>query len=134
VTSTSPSASHDHRASAFARLFDKVHEGIYVGLLAVRPEDGDTTLLVNACLRELFVYAASRPHSEIQPFGARFTDPAERACLIERLRTSREVCAYPMRVRRADGRDIVVEITGSAVAVDDRHITADLLVRDAAAR
>jgi signal transduction histidine kinase len=134
VTSTSPSASHDPRAGAFARLFDKVHDGIYVGLLAVRPEDTDATLAVNGPLRGLFGFSASTPDSQLHPLATtRFAEPGDRACLIERLRTAGSVCDYPLRVRRTDGTEISLEITASVVAADDRFVTLDALLRDASA-
>jgi signal transduction histidine kinase len=132
VTSTSPSAFHDHKASAFARLFDSVHEGIYVGLLATRPEDVDATLAVNGRLRALFGFGPSKPDSEIHPLtAARFAEPGERACLLERLRTSGAVCDYPLRMRRADCTEISVEVTATVTSIDDHFITVDALFRDA---
>jgi len=134
LTSTSPSVPHDPRASAFARLFDSVHEGIYVGCLAVRQDDADATIVVNRPLRSLFGYAASVPDSEIYPLAStNFVDAAERACLIERLTTSGSVTGYRARLRRPACPDLAAEITATVTAIDERFVTVDALIRDATA-
>jgi len=112
-------------------LFERIREGIYVGLLAVRAEDSDVTVAVNPQLRTLFGYASTTPESQVQPLSlARFVDPADRATLINRLRTSGSVNGQPVRIRRVDGTEATIELTAVAVTVDDRFVTVDVLVRE----
>ena len=48
-----PNPRRDQRSSAFARLFDAVHEGIFVGTLPAGEEAIGTTLAANPALRRL---------------------------------------------------------------------------------
>src|SRR4030095_7913766 len=58
---------------AFARLFEAVHEGVYIG--AVTP-DATTTVSANPHLKLMFGFAADTPEGDIRPFDAdRFVDP-----------------------------------------------------------
>src|SRR5215213_2354242 len=63
----------DTRADAFSRLFEAVHEGVYIGLLGPR----DTkTLAANPHLKLIFGYAEATGDAEIRPFEPlRFVDP-----------------------------------------------------------
>jgi signal transduction histidine kinase len=134
VTSTSASALHDERATALARLFERVRDGIYVGLLAVRAEDADATIVVNPHLRKLFGFGADVPESQIQPLSlARFVDPADRTRLLERLRKSGHVNGQTVAMRRIDGAEVLVEVNAFAVTADDRFLTVDALLRETTA-
>src|SRR4030095_1461374 len=54
---------HEHRADAFARLFEAVHEGVYIGLLGPRQT---ATLAANPHLKAMFRY-----HGDIAAGGGR---------------------------------------------------------------
>ncbi|HWT44503.1 MAG TPA: hypothetical protein VN085_01000, partial [Vicinamibacterales bacterium] len=57
---------------AFARLFEAVHEGVYIGTV-----DGPATLTISAnpYLKLMFGFAADTPQAEVRPFEAeRFID------------------------------------------------------------
>jgi hypothetical protein len=61
------------RADAFARLFEAVHEGVYIGLL--RPRE-TVTLAANPHLKWMFGYAPETRDAQIRPFDtSRFVDP-----------------------------------------------------------
>ena len=63
----------DSRADAFARLFEAVHEGVYIGRLGTRET---ITLAANPYLKVMFGYGAETRDGQIRPFdGARFVDP-----------------------------------------------------------
>ena len=51
---------------AFARLFESVHEGVYIGTLST---DVARTLSANPYLKLMFGYAAETPQDEVRPFG-----------------------------------------------------------------
>jgi signal transduction histidine kinase len=134
-TSTGPSASHADRAAVFARLFEDVHEGIYVGVLAGQARDRDATQSVNAALRRMFRYAAGTPDSEIQPFApARFADASVRAVLLEQLRHGATIRESVVRMRRMDRSEFDVEITAHAEPKSEGLTTIVALLRDASER
>jgi two-component system NtrC family sensor kinase len=115
-------------------LFERIHEGIYIGLLGIRSEDADATVAVNPCLRSLFGYDAAAPDSQLQPLSvARFVESADRAALIDRLRTAGSVNGQTLRMRRVDGTELRVEMSGQVVAADDRFLSVEALLRETAA-
>src|SRR5881394_435527 len=73
----------NRRAAAFARLFEAVHEGVYIGTLG---PDGTSTIAANPHLKLIFGYASDASDAEVCPFDlARFIDPQARVALLERL-------------------------------------------------
>jgi len=93
----------------FARLFDAAQEGAYLGALG---EHGTATLAANPHLRLMLGYAADTPPAEVRPFDAdRFVDAQTRAAFFERLERDGAVTDYLLRLRRADGVAIWVEVT-----------------------
>ena len=57
----------------FARLFEAVHEGVYIGLVDAR---GSSTLFANPFLKLMFGFAADTPSGEVRPFEIDlFVDP-----------------------------------------------------------
>jgi hypothetical protein len=87
-------------AVAFARLFEAVHEGVYIGAL-----DGPETRTISANphLKLMFGFAADTPETEVGPFEAdRFVDPQARDGFIARLDRDGAVTDYLHRRRRAD--------------------------------
>src|SRR5690349_8278431 len=62
TTRSQPRQAHAHRADAFARLFEAVHEGVFIGALAgSNSEGGGTTLAANPHLKLIFGYPTDTP-------------------------------------------------------------------------
>ncbi len=129
--------SRGDRADAFARLFEAVHEGVFIGDLA--PDDpghDGTTIAVNPHLKLIFGYAAETPDSSVSPFAAaRFADPRARTSFLERLATDRAVTDYLLRMRRVDTSPVWVEVTARAErAPRGGSLRVEALVRDVSER
>jgi PAS domain S-box-containing protein len=132
---SSPPPARGQRATAFARLFEAVHEGVYIGALS--PSDDTTsTVAANPHLKLIFGYAAETPEPEIAPFAVeRFADPAARTSFVDRLTSDGAVTDYLLRLRRVDGTAVWVEVTARAERVASTgtlHIEA--LVRNVSER
>ena len=123
----------EHRADAFARLFEAVHEGVYIGHLG--PQD-TKTLAANPYLKVMFGYAAEEGDGQIRPFDApRFVDPQARVAFIDRLATEGAVTDYLLRLRRVDNSPVWVEVTAHADSpLQDGSVRIDALVRDVSER
>lgn len=122
------------RASAFARLFEAVHEGIFVGTLSSHAGIPDRTLAANPHLRLIFGYAPETPDRALAPFdAARFPDAAARRAFVDRLASDGAVTDYLMRLRRIDGTVIWVEVTARADASGE-GLRMEALVRDVSER
>lgn len=124
----------DDRAAALARLFEAVHEGVYIGTI-----DGSTaaTLAANTHLKLILGYAHDAVDAAVQPFAHdRFVDPHDRATFLDRLRTAGAVTDYLIRLRRLDGQLVWVEVTASAspVAAGQSALHLEALVRDVSER
>ncbi len=120
-------------AETFARLFEAVHEGVYIGTLGATTS---TTLATNPHLRLIFGYTGDTPDAGVRPFDpARFVDEAARAAFVDRLAGDGAVSDYLLRLRRVDHTPVWVEVTARAEASDANgtlHIEA--LVRDVSER
>ena len=123
----------DQRAAAFARLFEAVHEGVYIGTIG--PER-TSTLAANPHLKLIFGYASETPERDVRPFDCdRFVDPQARVALVERLTIDGSVGDYLMRLRRADGNPVWVELTARADPPEnDGAVRLEALVRDVSER
>ncbi len=122
----------DARDHAFARLFDHVRVGAFVGTLS---DGGDRTMAANAQLRLIFGYPPETGEAAVAPFGVeRFVDPLARPKLIERLVRDGSVTDFLVRVRRADLTPIWVEVTGWAEPAPGGGIRLEALVRDVSDR
>jgi two-component system NtrC family sensor kinase len=122
----------DNRAAAFARLFEGVQEGVYIGTIG--PET-TSTIAANPHLKLMFGYASETPEASVRPFDPdRFVDPQARVALLERLNTDGAVAAYLLRLRRADESAVWVEITGRADADAGGVLRVEALVRDVTER
>jgi signal transduction histidine kinase len=121
------------RADAFARLFEAVHEGVYIGLLGPATA---TTLAANPHLRSMFGYAAETGDAQIQPLEpSRFVDPQARASFIDRLISEGAVTDYLLRLRRIDNSPVWVEVTAHAdPPAADGSVRIAALVRDVSER
>ena len=56
----------DKRAAAFARLFEAVHEGVYIGSIG---PDATTTIAANPHLKLIFGYTAETREHDVRPFA-----------------------------------------------------------------
>jgi len=126
----------DERTVAFARLFQSIREGVYIGTLGL---NSSSTLAANPHLKLIFGYPAETADAQVQPFDpSRFVDPDTRQTFIELLSRQGVVTDHLLRVRRIDGTPIWIEV--SATAIDEiagprqpaLHIEA--LVRDVSER
>jgi two-component system NtrC family sensor kinase len=126
-------ASRGTRADAFARLFEAVHEGVYIGTLG--PEGG-TTLAANPHLKLIFGHPPETPESLVAPFApSAFIDPQARAAFIERLSVDGAVADYLLRLRKVDGSAVWVELTAHAEPADvPGMVRVEALVRDVSER
>ncbi len=123
----------ERRAAAFARLFEAVHEGVYIGTIG---PDSTATIAANPHLKLIFGYASDAPEDDVRPFDRdRFVDPQARVALIERLTTDGSVNDYLLRLRRADGNAVWVEVTARAdPPADEGNLRLEALVRDVSER
>jgi signal transduction histidine kinase len=120
-------------AAAFARLFEAVHEGVYIGTLG---PDTCSTLAANPHLKLILGYAHETPEEEVRPFdvGA-FVDPQARGALLDRLTADGSVSGYLLRLRRADQTPIWVEVTARAdPPAADGTLRVEALLRDVSER
>ncbi len=105
----------ERRLAGFARLFDSVHEGVYLGTLGAV---STTTLAANPHLKAIFGYSPDTAEALVQPFdAARFVDPQARRDLIEKLDRDGYVREHLLRVRKVDGTAIWIEVSATASAV-----------------
>jgi signal transduction histidine kinase/BarA-like signal transduction histidine kinase len=123
------------RAAAFARLFEAVHEGVYIGTIG--PESS-STIAANPHVKLIFGYAGETPDGDVRPFDRdRFIDPQARIALLERLAIDGSVNDYLLRLRRADGNPVWVELTGRADLAPEsgeQTVRVEALVRDVSER
>ena len=127
--------SHLQRANAFARLFEAVHEGVYIGALSTRG-GASTTTAANPHLKVMFGHAEDVRDQDVVPFAdERFSDPAARAAFVRRLESEGAVTDYLLRLRRDDGSAVWVEVTARAEAsTDEGMLHVEALIRDVSKR
>ena len=116
---------------AFARLFESVHEGVYIGAI-----DGQSTrtLSANPYLKLMFGYASETPAEDVRPFELdRFVDGQARESFLDRLQRDRSVTDYLLRLRRADRTPIWIEVTARADETRD-GLRLEALIRDVSER
>jgi signal transduction histidine kinase len=118
--------------TAFARLFEAVHEGVYIGAV---DEAGTATVSANPHLKLMFGFAADTPEAEIRPFDAdRFVDPQARDAFMARLQRDGSLTDYLLRLRRADNVAIWVEVTAHAEVEAGGGLRIEALMRDVSER
>src|SRR5687768_13983662 len=118
-------------SEAFARLFEAVHEGVYIGAI---DERSSHTLSANPYLKLMFGYPAETPQEEVRPFEPeRFADLQARDSFVERLRRDGAAADYLLRLRRADRSFMWVEVTAHAEA-SGSGLRVDALMRDVSER
>jgi signal transduction histidine kinase len=119
-------------ADTFARLFEAVHEGVYIGLLDLVQAQ---TISANPYLKLMFGYAGDTPAAEVRPFDIeRFVDPQAREQFVERLRRDAAVTDYLLRLRRADRTLVWIEVTAHAEELPGGSIRIEALIRDVSER
>ena len=63
----------EKRAAAFARLFEAVHEGVYIGTIG---PDVTSTIAANPHVKLMFGYGSETSEQDVRPFDReRFVDP-----------------------------------------------------------
>ena len=123
------------RAAAFARLFEAVHEGVYIGTLSVDSVAGGTTIAANPWLKLIFGFPADAPEPDVVPFAPeRFVDPPARAAFVERLVSDGSVTDYLLRMRRVDGSPFWVEVTAHSESLAPGALHVEALLRDVSER
>jgi signal transduction histidine kinase/BarA-like signal transduction histidine kinase len=135
----SPSSSEPadaHRAQAFARLFEAVHEGVFIGSVPLDADSGSaTTLAVNPHLKLMFGLSVEADDEGVAPFAPdRFADPLARAPFLERLVRDGAVTGYLLRLRRIDGATVWVEVTARAEPPVRGAAHVEALIRDVSER
>jgi two-component system NtrC family sensor kinase len=102
-------------AKTFARLFQAVHEGIFIGTLTADPLAEGHTEAVNPYLKAMLGYTPDTAADCVAPFAPeRFVDPVARTAFLGRLLAEGAVTDYLLRLRRVDGDPIWVEVTAHA--------------------
>src|SRR5215207_11127442 len=126
------SSSLSANVEAFARLFEAVHEGVYIGAIDA---SSTATTSANPHLKLMFGFAADTPETDVRPFEPdRFVDPQARDGLVARLQRDGSVTDYLLRLRRADRVAIWVEVTAHAEAQEGGTTRVAALVRDVSER
>jgi signal transduction histidine kinase len=127
-------------SSPFARLFEALHEGVYIGIVTDRLT---TTVEANPHLRLMFGWPDDTPAADVRPFDRdRFVDGQARSAFLDQLRRDGSALGYLLRLRRADGSAIWVEVTaraeaGAYDAPDERGASGlriEALIRDVSER
>ena len=123
----------ERHGAAFARLFEVVHEGVYIGTIN---RASTSTIAANAHLKLIFGYGSETPEADVRPFEhERFLDPQSRNALIDRLGTDGAVSDYLLRLKRADGMPVWVELTARAESPDETgELRVEALMRDVSER
>ena len=116
---------------AFARLFESVHEGVYIGAI---DSAGSHTYSANPYLKLMFGYAGETPAEDVRPFDPdRFVDPQARDGFLERLQRDGSVTDFLLRLRRADRAPMWVEVTAHSEA-ERAGLRIEALMRDVSER
>jgi signal transduction histidine kinase/CheY-like chemotaxis protein len=116
---------------AFARLFEAVHEGVYIGSLS---PSSSRTLSANPYLKLMFGYAADTAQEDVRPFDVeRFVDAQARGGFLDRLRRDGSVTDYLLRLRRADRTPVWIEVTAHADHTGE-VVRIEALIRDVSER
>jgi signal transduction histidine kinase/CheY-like chemotaxis protein len=136
VTTSRRASPQQRRANAFARLFEAVREGVFIGEIGAVPTAKSTTLAANPHLKLILGYTPDTPEREVIPFApARFVDDASRTAFLARLLTEGAVTDYLLRLKRLDGDAVWVEVTARADAKrGSRTAHVEALVRNVSER
>jgi signal transduction histidine kinase len=128
----SATAGRDARAEAFARLFEAVHEGVYIGSIG---RTTSCTLAANPHVKLMFGYGPEAADADVRPFDPpRFVDTRARDAFLERLATDGAVSDHLLRLRRADDTTVWVELTARAEREPGGRLHVEALLRDVSER
>jgi two-component system NtrC family sensor kinase len=119
-------------SEAFARLFEAVHEGVYIGTI-----DGPntSTISANPYLKLMFGLSSDTPQMDVRPFEEeRFVDLQARGGFVEHLERDGAVTDYLLRLRRADRVAIWIEVTAHAERIPGGGVRLQALMRDVTER
>ena len=109
----------------YARLFDALHEGVFVGVLSSGRAE---TLAANPHLRLMFGWPPETAADAVRPLDPeRFMDEEARTQLLAQLLKDGQVQSYLLRLRRIDGTAMWVEVTArveAGAAGDSRRLEA----------
>jgi PAS domain S-box-containing protein len=135
VAASSRRVPRRQRAYAFARLFEAVHEGVYIGAID-NVDDGEATVAANPHLKVILGYPPETSEKDLLPFAPeRFVDAAARIAFLDRLLKDGAVTDYLLRLRRRDGEPVWVEVTARADHSGRRgSAIVEALVRDVSER
>ena len=123
------------RAAAFARLFEAVREGVFIGTLPIDSSVDGTTLAANPYLKSMFGFPVETPEADVAPFDPdRFGDPTSRTAFLDRITRDGVVTDYLLRMRRLDGSPVWVEVTARLESAPAGAVTVEALVRDVSER
>jgi PAS domain S-box-containing protein len=114
---------------AFARLFEGLHEGVYIGLVGAGES---ATLAANPHLRTMFGWPETTPVTEVRPLDPdRFVDEVAREEFVLQLTRSGMARDYLLRVRRLDGSAMWIEVTARAEALPSGSaLRVEAIMRD----
>jgi signal transduction histidine kinase len=117
----------------FARLFEGIREGVYIGLVS---EQETGTVAANPYLRLMFGVPDDAPAKDVRPFDPdRFVDDQARRDFLQQLARDGVAHDYLLRLRRADGSAMWVEVTARADAVHESGaIRVEAVLRDVSDR
>jgi signal transduction histidine kinase len=123
----------EKRGAAFARLFEALHEGVYIGTVG---PDSTVTLAANPHLNLIFGYDSETAEGEVRPFDTgRFVDPEARTAFLGRLLTDGSVADYLLRLRRVDLSPVWIEVTARAEPTSTPDVVrVEALMRDVSER
>ena len=123
----------DERSVAFARLFQSVREGVYMGTLGAAVT---STVAANPQVKAIFGYPPDTAENIVLPFEhSRFVDPQARQLFLELLDRDGGVADHVMRVRRVDGTPIWIEVSAtSEPAALGNLLHVEALIRDVSDR
>ena len=125
------------RATAFARFFEAVHEGVYIGTISRQVEtSGGGTVAANPHLKIMLGYPPETPDDEVVLFRPeRFVDASARTAFLTRLVNEGAVSDYLLRLIRRDGESVWVEVTARADRVGrGTSLRVEALLRDVSER
>jgi PAS domain S-box-containing protein len=118
--------------SVFARFFEHLHEGVYIGVVG---DAAATTEAANPHLRLMFGWPEDLPAADVTPFDPeRFVDEQARRGFLGQLRRDGSALGYLLRLRRVDGSAMWVEVTARAAAVDENDLRVEAVLRDVSER
>ena len=125
----------DPRSTALARLFEAVHDGIFIGTLCPGRDRAGATVAVNRSVRQLLGASDDEPDGAVSPFAAeRFADLSARETFLRRLVDEGTVTDYPLRLLRTDGSAVWVEVTARAERAADDTLNVEAVLRDVSVR